>query len=93
VTLGMLVVDEQRYPIVHIDLAGSHIQFWARLPVPVTLPRASEVRVHAPNGALVLCARWRLDGAQSRLLGKLRPGDTATVCFPLEINEVKGWPS
>jgi hypothetical protein len=90
-TLGMLVVDEQRYPISWINLAEGHIQFWIQLSAPVNLPRTSEIRVHASDGTMILCGPWAL-GDSATVFNRLRPGDSVSVCFPVKVAQVEGWP-
>jgi hypothetical protein len=90
--IGTLVVDEQPYPIIAIVLAKGHFHFWVDLPGSVNLPASSEVRVHAPDGTLVLCAPWHLSPESLRQLRDACATDHVYLCLPLAISEVVGWP-
>lgn len=90
---GTVVVNEGVYPISRIELGNGTINFWlGPLAHPVALPVSSEVRVHAPDGTLIATAPWELADPELRRLRTMRPGDTASVCFPLRIYDVLGWP-
>jgi hypothetical protein len=92
--VGTLVVNEQVLPIAGITLADGLIHFWVGpLPAPVQIPQSSEVRVHGPDGSLVLTGPWHLSDGELRKLAELRPGrDDATLDFTTKIDSVVGWP-
>lgn len=89
---GTVVINEQVFSISKMTLWDGAIRFHIVLSGPQRFPLKSEVRVHGPDGSLILTAPWVITEADVRNMSMVTRDGFTYIDLPVKVESVVGWP-
>lgn len=90
--LGTVVINEKIFQISNITLWKGAIRFHVALAGPQRFPLNSEVRIHAPDGSLILTSPWTITEKDVRNMSMVTRDGFTYIDIPVVVESVIGWP-